>query len=194
MPDLDFSPETIRTRLVTVDRTDPDPGGVRRASVALALRYAGEGAAPEVLLMRRIEQRGDPWSGQVSLPGGRQEPQDASALAAAVRETREEVNLDLASSGVLLGALPPQRPRIFRMQVSPFVFQLAREVHPTPGPEACRVFWLPLAEAASGRLDGTTTYKLGPLRRRFPCWNHEGEVIWGLTHRIISDLFDLLRR
>ena len=42
-----------------------------RAAVAITLRVHHD--RPELLLMRRAESEGDPWSGQVSLPGGHAE-------------------------------------------------------------------------------------------------------------------------
>ena len=42
---------------------------------------------PRVLLMKRTERAGDPWSGHISLPGGRHDRTDADLLATAIRET-----------------------------------------------------------------------------------------------------------
>ena len=49
----------------------------------------------ELLFMKRSSRGGDPWSGNVSFPGGKAEPEDASPCATAVRETMEEVGLDI---------------------------------------------------------------------------------------------------
>ena len=65
----------------------PPPGrllGQRRAAVAAVLRFDRDAA--ELLLMRRAERDGDRWSGQVSMPGGREEAADADLVATAVRE------------------------------------------------------------------------------------------------------------
>jgi ADP-ribose pyrophosphatase YjhB (NUDIX family) len=73
--------------------------GRRRAAVAVVLHDAGP--SPEILFIERAERFGDPWSGQMAFPGGRVDPGDATARAAAERETLEEVGLDLAGAELL---------------------------------------------------------------------------------------------
>lgn len=51
---------------------------------------------PELLYIKRTARVGDRWSAHVAFPGGRQEPEDESTLYTAMRETFEEVGLDLA--------------------------------------------------------------------------------------------------
>src|ERR1700680_3050243 len=84
-----------------------DPA-VPRAAVALVLRQGARGL--EILLIKRAEHMDDPWSGHVALPGGREEPADASLQETAVRETLEETGIDLARDGEVLGALDDLRP------------------------------------------------------------------------------------
>jgi 8-oxo-dGTP pyrophosphatase MutT (NUDIX family) len=62
---------------------------------------------PEVLFIKRAGRAGDRWSGHTALPGGKRDPQDADDLAAAIRETKEEVGLDLTGEGCFhIGNLP----------------------------------------------------------------------------------------
>ena len=74
-----------------------------RAAVVIVLHDGDEGA--EFVVIHRAHRRGDPWSGHMALPGGRQDAADRDLLATAVREAREEVGVDLAHHGDLLGAL-----------------------------------------------------------------------------------------
>src|SRR5262245_20450978 len=100
----------------------------KRSAVAVVLRH-GEG--PEILLMQRAIRARDRWAGHGSLPGGGEEPSDVDLRATAIRETREEVGIDLTKSARFLGRLAPvwamarglPRP----MSVTPFVFALERE-------------------------------------------------------------------
>jgi 8-oxo-dGTP pyrophosphatase MutT (NUDIX family) len=172
---------------------DAPPRGERRAAVAMVLRPSPAG--PEVLLMRRIEHPRDRWSGQISLPGGHAEEGDADLLATAVRETREEVGIDLARSGRLLGQLErvraKARGRLLEMSITPFVFSRVEDVEPVPGIEAQEVFWFPLERAASGELDAVHRYEgRHPVRRtlELPSWRFGERVIWGLTHEMLTAL------
>ena len=128
----DRNPETVR-----------DPSAIE-ASVALII-----GSDPDtVLIIRRAERVGDPWSGHMGLPGGRRSQKDEHLLATAIRETEEEVGLTL-TPGNLLGTLNDVAPRsearspIF---ARPHVFGI--EGHPPlqPNHEVSLARWVPLQE------------------------------------------------
>ncbi len=143
--------------------------------------------------MRRAERVGDPWSGQVSLPGGRRDPADVDLYATAVRETREEVQIDLDLHAELLCRLAPLRARtrghLLDMDVTPFVFHLHGPAEPAPDHhEASAVFWLPLARAASGELDDQVSLPGETQRLLLPAWRLEEHVLWGMTHLMLTRL------
>jgi 8-oxo-dGTP pyrophosphatase MutT (NUDIX family) len=167
----------------------------RRAAVAAVLRF--DRAQPEVLLMQRAEREGDRWSGHVSLPGGNASPADPGLVDTAIRETREEVGLDLARSGRLLGRIDAiqavARGKILPMTITPYVFALVEDAPLALGPEATAAFWLPLADAARGRLDDTYEYRIGPAPLALPCWRFDGRVVWGLTYKMLDALLTLAR-
>ncbi|HMJ14340.1 MAG TPA: CoA pyrophosphatase, partial [Polyangiaceae bacterium] len=101
----------------------------RHAAVAAVLRDAEHGA--EALLIRRAAREGDPWSGHMAFPGGQREPHDQDLLDTAVRETHEEIGLDLREHAALLGRLETLPAvaggRRIGMNVTPFVFELRSE-------------------------------------------------------------------
>jgi 8-oxo-dGTP pyrophosphatase MutT (NUDIX family) len=178
--------ERLIARLEREPAAPPDDGR-RRAAVAAVLHDG------QLLLMKRASREGDPWSGHISLPGGGYQTSDRDLLATAVRETREELAIDL-STARLLGALPALSPLSagpHGIEVTPFVFATDQPLEPRPGPEADAAFWLPLALAASGSLDSTYTYP--GTQRTFPAWSYEAHVIWGLTYRIVGNLLELAR-
>lgn len=163
----------------------------RRAAVAALVHDGADG--PHVLLMQRVERVGDPWSGHISLPGGRYETGDRTLLSTAIRETREELGVDLATTQ-LIGPLPVVTPFASGpsgMEVTPFVFTTTAPVEPICGPEAMSAFWLPIESAATGTLNSTYTYP--GTARTFPSWRFAGHTIWGLTWRILNDLIATAR-
>lgn len=169
--------------------TEPRSPPPSRSVVAAILDLA---QAPRVLLMLRSEYATDPWSGHVSLPGGRHDARDPDLVATAIRETREEVGIDLARAARLIGRLGPHaavsRGKVLPMDITPFVFALDAGVEPVPGAEAQAVFWLPLDLAASGALDDEYAHRRDDEVRLLPCWRFEGRVVWGLTYRILQAL------
>jgi len=195
---LDFY--ALSERLASIARTRPAVGtlddaaeGERRAAVAMLLRQRED--SPELLLLRRVERDGDRWSGQIGLPGGHADPEDADLLATARREALEEVGLDLAHDARLLGHLPPVQAKargvLLPLWISPFVFAAERPVEPHPGPEAVETFWFPLERARTGELAWTHRYRRDHEERVLPAWKFEERVVWGLTYEIVSGLLRL---
>ena len=71
----------------------------RPAAVSLVLTETDGGLA--ALFIERAARAGDPWSGQIALPGGRRDPVDPDLLATAIRETREETAWRFAPSALV---------------------------------------------------------------------------------------------
>jgi 8-oxo-dGTP pyrophosphatase MutT (NUDIX family) len=183
--------DLIRDRLARHSpRRVLEPGSLE-AAVALLLAPA-VGEELKLLLIKRAEQRGDPWSGQMALPGGRRDPSDADLLGTAVRETREEVGIEIAPERLLgeLDDLHPRTPTLPPVVVRPFVFALDREPAVHLGPEVALHVWVPLSELASGN---TRTEIMIPGRdRAFPAYRVGPNVVWGMTERILAPFLELL--
>ena len=96
-----------------------EPG--RRAHSAVAVLLAETPEGPAVLLMERATHENDLWSGQIGFPGGRMEKRDNSPRQTAVRETREELGVDL-SGARYLGRLSDMVPGGLSMVVSCFIY------------------------------------------------------------------------
>lgn len=175
------------------DAQEPEQAGPQ-AAVAMLLRFF-EGQ-PQVLLMQRAERPGDPWSGQISLPGGRAENVDPDLAATARRETHEEVGIQLEQVSEGICRLPRRQARArggrMGLQVTPFVFRAHTLPKPVLGPEAASAFWLPLGSAARGELADEMPYEHQGQRWRLPAWSFAGHRIWGMTHGMLSQLLETL--
>ena len=160
-----------------------------RAAVALILRDGAAGI--EILLIRRAEHPQDPWSGQMAFPGGRAEPGE-ELEATAIRETVEEVGVDLARDASCLGILDEVRAmarlRPVSLTILPFVFRLRRAVTPVPGPEVRSLHWLPFDELLKTERRSVVDYAEQGATMQFPCLRVEDVVIWGLTYRMLVGL------
>ncbi|MDF1505427.1 CoA pyrophosphatase [Roseisolibacter sp. H3M3-2] len=165
---------------------DPVP---RDAAVALVLRV--NGGTPELLFVRRAEYPGDPWSGHVAFPGGRHEPDDPTPWDTAARETWEETGLDLRRHARLLGTLDdlyPRTPSLPPIVVRPHVALLEVEAELRLSDELAAAFWVPVRRFAEPGFATTSTVQARGHALTVPSFVHEGHTIWGMTHRILTDL------
>ncbi len=189
MSDLD----TIRRALAARPPREVIAPEAKPAAVALILLPAERGL--EALFIERAVRAGDPWSGQIALPGGRRDVTDPDLLATAIRETREETGVEL-SGAERLGALDdlhPRSPLLPPVVVRPYVFALPTRPSIMPSHEVREAFWVALADfGAPGTYRDVTVspggvtltvpaYVLGPRR-----------TIWGMTERILTPLLALL--
>lgn len=197
-----ISSELVRERLAARPAELLDgPRVTRRAAVAAVLRErpgrARDHASLEVLLIRRAVREQDPWSGHMAFPGGRAEPSDVDLEDTAVRETREEMGLDLRRHGVVLGRLDDvpatARGQVTGMVVSPFVWLIRETPALAPNHEVDEVHWASVGELASGSLDTTFEYVWQGQTLDLPAFRVGERVVWGLTHKMLAGFFARLR-
>lgn len=193
MADLDPQIATIARALAGREPVRAEPGSYRvEAAVAVCLRPGD--AAAELLFIRRAEYEGDPWSGHVAFPGGRRETGDGSLWETAVRETREETGLDLAAIGRRLGRLDDVHPRtrvLPSIAIAPFVVAVPREARARSGPEVEAVAWIPLPELTRPERRAEIEVRAASGVRAHPSIRYEDYEIWGLTHRIVTQLLEV---
>lgn len=162
------------------------------AAVALVLTESADGLT--ALFIRRAERTGDPWSGQIALPGGRREPADPDLLATAVRETLEETGVGLAGAE-RLGVLDDVYPRSVLLPpvvVRPFVFSLARAPSLVLSEEVTTAFWVPLGVLRAPATQRDFTLVIRGAARTFPAYQVGEHVIWGMTERILTPFLALV--
>jgi 8-oxo-dGTP pyrophosphatase MutT (NUDIX family) len=192
---------TIEQIIAAADRTTSTPAQFtpdhRHCAVALVLAHGQHEL--EACFIRRTEQTGDPWSGQVALPGGRAGATDVSASAVAERETYEEVGLKLKPVQ-RIGALPTHAIRT-NMTLSPFIyyFQPIQDEEPPQQvtiardlKEVASVFWVPLSHMFSSKTTTALDYPQSGISTTFPGIKFEDYVIWGLTLSVLKTFAQLV--
>lgn len=182
MTSLDHVRRVVGSRPGVVDH---DPSA-RPAAVAVILHEAADGIS--ALFIKRAEQVGDPWSGQIAFPGGRFEEGDSDLLSTAIREAREETGIDLGAAEPLgvLDDVNPRSPHLPPIFVRPFVFALGhRPPHTNSPAEVQRSFWIPFNILLDPATSDQITLTFRGVPRTFTAYKVEGEVIWGMTERIV---------
>jgi len=160
----------------------------RLAAVAAVITHSRE-----LLFMKRAEYPGDPWSGHISFPGGRVEPDDETALHAARRETMEELGFDLSASEVL-GQLDdlPTVSGLPDMVIRPFVFVVPEIPTLLPNREVAGTHVISIDYLLSN--EGRKPFQFGHKDRdyRMASVDIDGQRLWGLTLLFVDDLLDRL--
>ena len=132
----------------------------------------------------------------MAFPGGRSEPGDSDLVATAIRETKEEIGLDLRAQGEVLGGLDEvhaiARGRPVDLSITPYVFGLRGRAQLTLSAEVTSLHWLPLDDLLGERHLSTFEYVHEGIPLRLPCLRVEDVVVWGLTFRMFSSLRDVL--
>ncbi len=192
-----LDPQALRQYLLPLSQPPSGPGwnqgmlkGIRPrgrhvdAAVLLALREGAHG--PEMLFTRRTEELSQ-HPGQVSFPGGRTDPGDASAAAAAIREAHEEI------------ALPPEAVEplgyldcletISGYCVTPVVARIIGQPSLRAQPnEVAELFSVPFDYLLDSGNYGQRRIDTPVGPREISEIRHEGHIIWGATALILTNL------
>jgi 8-oxo-dGTP pyrophosphatase MutT (NUDIX family) len=182
-----------RARSRKAYRSELDP--VMRAAVALVIAPDGDDLA--ALLIERAQHPLDPWSGHMAFPGGRHDVSDPTLERTAIRETLEEVGIDLIRDGRFVAPLDEvqaqARGRDLDMVISPFLFFLDATLPPTPdSSEVADALWVPLHVFGDERYRGTTHFSRDGFGVDLPAFLYRGKTIWGLTYRILCRFLEVV--
>ncbi|MBF6570025.1 MAG: CoA pyrophosphatase [Candidatus Binataceae bacterium] len=163
--------------------------GERLAAVLVPIfEHAGE---LHVLYITRADHLSS-HRGQVAFPGGRVDPTDKTVMAAALRETWEEVGIEQAAVA-MLGAFPEARTATTGIIVAPFVGRIPWPVALRANPdEVAEIFTVPISALRAEQYRGLYTFRRNGLEWKFPAIIYDGRPIWGLTYRITINLLELM--
>lgn len=181
-------PEAVAALATSDDAHDLITGPLRPAAVLVPIIH---GDAPGILLTQRAAHL-NAHAGQVSFPGGRIEPGDASPEAAALREAEEEIGL--APGHVELAGRLPDYVTGTGFLITPVLGLLPDGLVLTPSPdEVAEIFMLPLSTLLDPDAPERRTRMFRGRERHFWVWPHEHHYIWGATAAILVHLANRLR-
>lgn len=164
------------------DGLQPQDGQIE-AAVLVPIYLAA--AEPHVVLTRR---RADlrRHAGEISFPGGRREPGDATLADTALREAEEEIGLS-QTEVKLAGALTPTSTFVTNYTIHPFVGAIEpRRTWAVNEAEVDAVIELSLRDLRLGR--GTAQITRRGFTFETDAYELSGHLIWGATARILDDL------
>ena len=162
-------------------------GDYVHAAVMMVLKQSGRNYS--MLFIKRQESERDPFSGHMAFPGGRMESVDKSKLETAVRETYEEVGINLNISGRILGSVDdvnPNNPKARDYIVTPYLSVLNEEVTLKPDRgEVEKALWVPMHHLVDDRNTEIRMRERGGRMVKDYAYNYEQYIIWGMTGRIL---------
>jgi len=163
------------------------PIGDSDAGAAVAVLLREEEGSFQIFLVKRAINPRDPWSGNMALPGGRRHPEDRDIKETVIRETLEETGIDISGCR-FLGALDAASSTraVTRLVVLPFVVVCGERPRVMLNKELVGCFWFPVDQLkpSEGRalMEGNEV----------PAFLVNGEVVWGLTYRMLKNFLELL--
>jgi len=124
---------------------------------------------------------------EVSFPGGRVE-QGETLVAAALRETSEEVGIDPAAVDVI-GTLTPLTTFSSGALIQPFIGLLAGRPTLRANPaEVERAFDVTLADLLADGVHRAERWGIGDVWRDIHFFELPGDIVWGATGRMLWEL------
>jgi 8-oxo-dGTP pyrophosphatase MutT (NUDIX family) len=190
IPNIHEYLESLRHKLEPVESVrQPAPGDKKAAAVLVPLMHSK--GTLEVLYTRRSDRLAS-HSGQVAFPGGRFDRRDADLLAAALRETHEEVGIAPHQVRVL-GTFAGRRTNATDIAVTPFVGIIEGNPELRPDPkEVAEIFSVPLQALSDPRFRGSYRWKRNGTSSDYPAILYAGQVIWGLTYSLTLTFLQLI--
>lgn len=134
-------------------------------------------------------------SGQISLPGGKMEDSDKDLYETAIRETSEEIGINVDRIEIL-GELTEIYIHASRFMILPVVAYLAScQEYKLDEKEVVDIMEVNIKELTDpGRIKNTKISLGFGLSVSAPYYDFHGKVVWGATAMILSEFSSVLRQ
>ncbi len=186
----------IQWQMASSDRMIRDfprsPGNDARVAAVLILLYP-HNESIHTVLMQRHDYKGV-HGGQISLPGGKQEPQDKDIIQTALREAYEETGADQENISVI-GTLTPLFIPVSNMIVTPVVgWTEEKPVFTHQQEEVVFLFDTDIKKLLDPDIVKTKQMAIRGEMIDVRYFDYEGHVIWGATAMILHELLTIIRK
>ena len=178
--------DSIKQKLEQINLTDPTK--YKKAGVLILLIKDKDDEEYKILFTKRSEQL-KTHSGEVSFPGGKWEEGDSNLYQTALRESNEEINLDMENV-TKLGPLNFLLSR-HKIEVNPFVGYLNQLQDFKGNFEIDEIFTVPISFLMNEKNIEYKEFNRKDLKVYIPSWVYNGNRIWGLTAMIAADFLNI---
>ena len=178
--------DSIKQKLEQINLTDPTK--YKKAGVLILLIKDNDDEEYKILFTKRSEQL-KTHSGEVSFPGGKWEEGDLNLYQTALRESNEEINLDIQNV-TKLGLLNFLLSR-HKIEVNPFVGYLNQLQDFKGNFEIDEIFTVPISFLMNEKNIEYKEFNRKDLKVYIPSWVYNGNRIWGLTAMIAADFLNI---
>lgn len=172
-------------------RADAEPSPLRESAVLVPVYLD---AAGEIRIVLVVRTPGGLHGGQVAFPGGKQDPDDDSPRATAIRETWEEIGLP-SEAITVIDELPVIETRTTGFRIAPFLARIVRPAAWALDPrEIAEVLEPSVAELldAESHSESVEQFPTWPEQRRIAFHRIGPHRLWGATYRILHPLLPRL--
>jgi 8-oxo-dGTP pyrophosphatase MutT (NUDIX family) len=167
-----------------------DGTGARKGAVLIILYPEGD----DVNIIFTVRSQNVPThKGEISFPGGGYEPWDSDLIDTALRETHEEIDLEVHREQVL-GRLDDYSTSASKFVVAPFVAFLDSKPEVRPDSfEVAEILHVPLSclLAPGAPEEGIIMSRVGELK--VPIFRYGEYKIWGATQKMLSGFIGIIK-
>lgn len=164
-----------------------------KTSAVLALLHHDE--STQLTLTQRQDYDGT-HSGQISFPGGKMEASDANPLAAALRETKEEIGLG-SEQITILGGLTDVFIPVSNFLVHPYIGYYNGHPNFTRSErEVKEIFSFDIELLTEPKILQKRSIKIagGAILKDIPCFIINDKIVWGATALMLNEIKQILIR